>query len=444
MQKHEMIREYIVQKIESGELKKGSRLPSCRDVSKELSVNKITVNKVYHSMEEEHLIYGIPKGGFYVVEDLADSAVKHQVYDFATVTPDSKLIPYREFSHVINKSVDHYKADLFSYEPTAGLSELRHTLKDMFENNAIYTGLNNIVITNGAQQAIHLLLQMLFKDSKAKFLVEAPTYNLVLKMAEVLGIEIACISRENNGFDAHELENIFKTGSIRTFYLMPRHHNPTGFSLEEKQKRKIAELAAKYDVLILEDDYLADLGSSKSKLPIHYYDTADKTIYIRSFSKTFMPGMRLGAAVLPEYLTERFTEQKRLTDLNTSRLPQAALDLFIKSGMYEKQAQKVRKSYEEKLRRSREIIEALSPDWIRWHIPSHGIFIWGEIENGRCYYQIEKLLAKNDILIKSGEDSYLKDKSINNCFRLCISGIPLDGIKDGLGKMMQVLNSMKE
>lgn len=444
MQKHEIIREYIVQKIKSGELKKGSRIPSCRDVSKELFVNKITVNKVYRSMEEEHLIYGIPKGGFYVVEDMADSAAKHKVYDFAAVTPDSRLIPYREFSHVINKAVDHYKTDLFSYEPTAGLSELRHTLKDMFENNAIYTGSNNIVITNGAQQAIHLLLQMLFKDSVAKLLVEAPTYNLVLRMAEMLGIGIDCVPRESSGFDLCELENIFESKSIKAFYLMPRHHNPTGFSLEEKHKRRIAELAAKYDVFILEDDYLADLGSNKSRLPIHYYDTDDKTIYIRSFSKTFMPGMRLGAAVLPEYLTERFTEQKRLADLNTSRLPQAALDLFIKSGMYEKQAQKVRKSYEEKLRRSKEIIEDLSPDWIRWHIPSHGIFIWGEILNGRCFYELEKLLAENDILIKSGEDSYLKDKSINNCFRLCISGISQDDIKEGLSRMMQVLNSMKE
>lgn len=444
MQKHEMVREYIVNKIKSGELKKGSRLPSCREVSKALSVNKITVNKAYNSMEEEHLIYGIPRGGFYVVEDVADSAAKHQVYDFAAVTPDPRLIPYREFSHVINKAVDHYKVDLFSYEPTAGLSELRHTLKDMFENNAIYTGLNNIIITNGAQQAIYLLLQMLFEDSQAKLLVEAPTYSLVLKMAEIIGIEIACIQRENNGFDLRELGNIFRSRSIRAFYLMPGHHNPTGFCLEEKQKKKLAELAAKYDVLILEDDYLADLGSSKSRLPIHYYDTADKTIYIRSFSKTFMPGIRLGAAVLPEYLTDRFTELKSLADLNTSRLPQAALDLFIKSGMYEKQVKKVRKSYEEKLRRSRDIIEALSPDWIRWHIPSHGIFIWGEIKNDRCYYQIEKLLAENNILIKSGEDSYLKDKSINNCFRLCISGIPLDDIKDGLSKMMQVLNSMKE
>lgn len=444
MQKHEMVREYIVQKIKSGELKKGSRLPSCREISKALSVNKITVNKAYHSMEEEHLIYGIPRGGFYLVEDIADLAAKHQVYDFAAVTPDLRLIPYREFSHVINKAVDHYKTDLFSYEPSAGLADLRHTLKDMFENNAIYTGLNNIIITNGAQQAIHLLLQMLFKDSKAKLLVEVPTYNLVLKMAKMLGIGIACISRDNNGFDVHELENIFRSGNIRAFYLMPRHHNPTGFSLEEKQKKKIAELAAEYDVLILEDDYLADLGSSKSKLPIHYYDTADKTIYIRSFSKTFMPGMRLGAAVLPEYLTERFIEQKHLADLNTSRLPQAALDLFIKSGMYEKQVHKVRKSYEEKLRRSKEIIEALSPNWIRWHIPSHGIFIWGEIQNGRCYYDLEKLLAENDILIKSGEDSYLKGKSKNNCFRLCISGIPLDDMKVGLSRMMQVLSSMKE
>ena len=450
MQKYEMVRNHIIEKLKSGELKNGQRLPSCRDVSRELSVNKITVNKAYHNMEEEHIIYSIPRGGFYVVEGMKNTIVKKRCYDFATVTPDLKLIPYREFSHVINKSVDHYKDDLFSYEPTAGLLTLRHTLKGMLENSGVYTELNRIIITNGAQQAIYLLLQMLFKDSKAKLLVEAPTYCLVLKMAEIIGIETASISRESNGFDLYKLEKIFKSQSIQAFYLMPRHHNPTGFSLEEKQKRKIAELAAKYDVLILEDDYLADLGSKKSCMPIHYYDTANKTVYIRSFSKTFMPGIRLGFAVLPEHMTDRFTELKRLTDLNTSRLPQAALDLFIKSGMYEKHIQKVRKSYEEKLRRSREIIEALSPDWIRWHIPSHGIFIWGEIENDRYDYELEKVLTENNILIKAGGDSYVgrtgvpdlnpKDKGIKSCIRLCISGISLEDMKAGLSEMMQLLN----
>lgn len=451
MQKYEMVRNYIIKKIECGEFKKGQRLPSCRDISRKLSVNKITVNKAYQSMENDHILYSIPRGGFYVVESIENSTSKEKVYDFASVTPDAKLIPYREFSHVINKAVDYYKNSLFNYPPTGGLPTLRHTLKEMFEKNAVYTESHNIIITNGAQQGICLLLQMIFENSKGKLLVETPTYNLVLKIAQMNGINLAGIPRNSKGLDLNNLEEIFKTQNVKAFYIIPRHHNPTGFSLEEKQKRKIAELAAKYHVIVLEDDYLADLGSKKSCLPIHYYDTSNNTAYIRSFSKTFMPGIRLGAVVLPEYLTDRFTQLKLLTDLNTSRLPQSALDLFIKSGMYEKHVQKVKKCYDEKLKRAQEIIESLSPNWTKWHIASHGIFIWGEIENGRYDYELEKVLSENNILIKTTQDSYpvisgvsnsnLNDRKLKNSIRICISGISLEDMKYGLSEMMQVLNS---
>jgi DNA-binding transcriptional MocR family regulator len=452
MQKHELVRNYIIEKLRNGELKKGQRLPSCREVAGELSVNKITVNKAYCTMEEDHILYSIPRGGFYVVDDMKNIVIKQKIYDFATVTPEQKLIPYREFSHVINKAVEHYKNDLFSYEATAGLLTLRQTLKEMFETSAIYTEPHRVVITNGAQQAICLLLQMLFKNSKGKLLLEAPTYNLVLSIAEMNEIETLSIPRNKNGFDLIKLEKLFKNNDITVFYIIPRHHNPTGFSLEEKHKKRIAELADKYDILILEDDYLADLSSKKGSMPIHYYDTHDRTIYIRSFSKTFMPGIRLGAVVLPETLTKSFTELKRITDLNTSRLPQAALDLFIKSGMYEKHVQKVRKTYEQKLRNSKEIIEALSPTWIDWYVPSHGFFIWGEIKNSKHDFELEKLLADNNVLIKTGSLSYPRISTVqelapisetqSNCIRLCISCIPMEDLKEGLCRMMELLNSL--
>ena len=151
--------------------------------------------------------------------------------DFRTVKPDEKLIPYREFTHVMNKAVDMYKNTLFGYESSGGLSSLRDTLKYEFEKDGIYTTAERIIVTHGAQQAIGLVFQYLFRKSKGKLLVESPTYNLALKLADHLGIDIMGIERRVDGFDYNEMEMIFKSGEITAFYIIPRHHNPTGYTL---------------------------------------------------------------------------------------------------------------------------------------------------------------------------------------------------------------------
>jgi DNA-binding transcriptional MocR family regulator len=299
--KSEIVKEYIFKEIEEGKLKKNMRLPSCREVASRLSVNKITVNKAYSELEAEHKVYSIPRGGFYLVGFEESIKMVREAVDFRVVKPDDRLIPYREFTHVINKAVDMYKNSLFGYEPTSGLSTLRDTLKYEFEKDGVYTTADRIIITHGAQQSINLVFQTLFQKNKGKLLVEVPTYSLALELANSIGIDVIGIERRIDGFDFKEMETLFRAGDICAFYVIPRHHNPTGYSLSEKDKLKIAELSSKYNVLIIEDDYLADLGSRKGSMPIHYYDVSKRTVYIRSFSKTFMPGIRMGAAVLPKF-----------------------------------------------------------------------------------------------------------------------------------------------
>lgn len=439
-----IVKKFILQEIKEGRIIIGQRLPSCRKVALHLSINKITVNKAYGELEEEHRVYSIPRGGFYLMDSQESPKVVQETVDFKSVKPDERLIPFREFTHVMNQAVDLYKNSLFIYEPTGGLSSLRDTLQCEFEKDGVYTATDRIIITNGAQQAIELALRATFRNSKSKLLVEAPTYGLVLKLADYLGIEIIGIERRMEGFDYKEMEMIFNTGEISAFYIIPRHHNPTGYTLTEKDKRKIAELAMKYNVLIIEDDYLADLGSRKGYMPIHYYDISKRTVYIRSFSKTFMPGIRMGAAVLPEVMMMEMLNLKHLSDLNTSKIPQAALDIFIRSGMYEKHIKKVRKSYETKLKKAAEIFKACNLGGINLHVPEHGIFIWLQLPEHVADTEVENELKNHGILVKAASEfypeSWVKENKDKNCnsLRLCISGV-LEERLDVLGTVVSVI-----
>lgn len=438
--KTQIVKEYIEGEIKAGRITNGQRLPSCREVSAKLGVNKITVNKAYTQLEAEHRLYSIPRGGFYLVEYRESHTAADITVDFRTVKPDDRLIPYREFTHVINRAVDTYKDSLFGYEKSIGLESLRHVLKEEFEKDGVYTSADNIIVTNGAQQGINLAFQTVFSGCKGKLLVEIPTYDLAMKMADHLGIKMEGIERQEEGYDFKKLEMVFKRGDIAAFYVIPRHHNPTGYSLSEHDKRKLAELCSKYKVIIIEDDYLADLGTKKGTMPIHYYDLEKKTIYIRSFSKTFMPGIRLGAVILSPNMTEKMAEIKYLTDINTSNIPQAALESFIRSGMYGKHIQRVRKSYENKLKKARDIFISLCPEEMYYYIPEHGIYIWIELLEGVKAALVFKRLEEDNITVRTTEEFFLSNYSGREFIRLCISGVH----EDMLNKLARVIKCISD
>lgn len=424
MNKTELVKSYLMNEIEQGNIRNGQRLPGCREMASRLSVNKITVNKAYKEMEDMHLLYCVPRGGYYYAgADLKETAAS-KVIDFQTVTPDPTLIPYRAFTHAMNRAIEEHKKALFSYETPLGLKDLRETLKERFEQNGVYASSSQILITHGAQQGIYLSLKAIFPTpSDGKLLVEIPTYHLALDMAKSLNIVCVGISRYAHGINLDELERIFQKEPIKAFYIIPRHHNPTGYSLLEKDKKRIVELCYRYQVLLIEDDYLADLGTDKRNLPLYYYDTNQLTIYIRSFSKTFIPGIRLGALVMPNSLHEPIMEHKYLLDISTSSITQGALNFFIRSGMYDQHIRKVNACYKRKLLKAKAILTRVSPAGLSFHVPKQGLFVWLTLPAEVSVHRVAEKLAANHIRVSSSSPFYIADQAEQN-LRLCISGVP--------------------
>lgn len=428
MYKIELVKEHIMNEIEQGKIKKGQRLPGCREMAKKLSVNKITVNKAYKSLEDTHILYSVPRGGYYFVGADVKEVITSKNIDFQNIKPDPTLLPYRAFTHAINCTIEEHKKTLFEYDTPLGLKSLRETLKERFKQNGVYTSSSQILITHGAQQGIYLALKALFPSpSSGKLLVETPTYNAALDMAKSLNIHCIGIKRTANGIDLNELESILKRDLIKAFYIIPRHHNPTGYSLIEKDKKKLVDLCYQHGALLIEDDYLADLGTDKRTLPLHYYDTNQLTFYIRSFSKTFMPGIRLGAMVIPNSFYDTIIKQKYLLDINTSSIPQGALDFFIKSGMYDKHIKKVNSCYKRKLLKAKAILTHMCPAGLSFHVPKQGLFLWLTLPTEVSVNKVIEKLAQNNIWVCSSSQFYITN-DVDESLRLCISGVPEEDI----------------
>ncbi len=440
MFKIELVKTYIMNEIEQGKIRKGQRLPGCREVALKLSVNKITVNKAYKALEDMHILYCVPRGGYYFVGADTQKAVQPKTIDYQTVKPDPDLIPFRAFTHAMNRAIEEHKKTLFNYETPLGLPELRETLKERFAQNGVYTSSSQILITHGAQQGIYLALKGLFANRTCdKLLLETPTYNSVLDMAKSLNIDCTGINRTAHGIDLNELERIFNKDSIRAFYIIPRHHNPTGYSLAEKDKKKIVDLCAHYHVLLIEDDYLADLGTDRRDLPLHYYDTNQQTFYIRSFSKTFIPGIRLGAMVIPDTHYDTIVKQKYLLDISTSSITQGALNFFIKSGMYDQHIKKVNACYKRKLLKAKAILTQMCPAGLSFHVPKQGLFLWLTLPAGISANRLIEKLAQNNIRVCPSAQFYITDVA-EQSLRLCISGVP----EEDITSLATVLEVIKE
>lgn len=443
--KYIKITRYIKKEIESGNLKPGRRIPSILNLSETFNCNKSTVIRAYEELQKEHILYSIPKSGFYVVErNFKEDNLEEFIIDFSSASPNKKLLPYEEFQHSINQAIKIYKDNLFNYSELQGNIELRKALKNHFRDLSIFTKLENIVITSGAQQALYLLSKIPFPNGKNKVLIEQPTYYGMLKSLEYNNIPTIGITRDVNGINTDKLEEIFKTEDIKFFYIIPRFHNPTGFSLTNGQKRKILDLAKKYDVYILEDDYLADLEVNSKNETMYSMDDSNRVIYIKSFSKTLLPGLRVAGVILPEVLMKSFLKHKVCCDFMTNPISQGALEVYLKSKMYDNHLKYIKKFYKNQMKILKTAIESEFSGEISTHIPQTGFFASIKIPQLANNMEFEKNLLENKVHVLNIQKMFLNDYKQNDILRLSVCNVNEEKIHKGIKIISDLVKKNKQ
>ncbi len=407
------------EKIITGEFKPGEKLPSIKMLTKQLGLNSATVLRAYSFLEKEHLIYSVPKSGYYVVKSAITADDGSQIIDMLSTGPSDEINPYKDFYHCMEKAISVYQQRLFAYSPTKGMPELIAVLKRHLMDDQIFTSEQNIFITSGAQQALFLLCAMDFPNNSQKILVEQPTYSMFLEAANANKCQLVGIERTEKGIELCELERIFKTNNIKFFYIMSRFQNPTGFSYTNKQKKEILHLAQKYNVYIVEDDYLADLEINTKADPIFAFDQTGTVIYVRSFSKTLLPGLRLGAIILPQNLQEQFLRLKSCMDLNSPVLSQGALEIYLQSSIYRMHASRVKEFYRQKANLLSSLCKKELSPFAKVYVPKTGIFAYLELENLSSEALKRKLLDKG-LAVSTTTGCYINNQPIREGVRLSV------------------------
>ena len=327
--KYQAVVSFLKKGIESGKFPTGSRLPSIRQLSQDFHCSKDTIQRALLELRHEQYLYAKPQSGYYVLEQ-----GQHQ--DLEIEVTDEHASAYDDFRLCVNETLIGRENYLFNYyDNQEGLEELRQSVHQLLFNQALYCKPDQLVLTSGTQQALFILSQIDFPSKGAEILVEQPTYHRMNRLLVAQGLAYQTIERRIDGIDLEELEKQFKSGKIKFFYTIPRFHYPLGHSYSDQEKRTILDLANQYGVYIVEDDYLGDLDSKKGQT-FHYLDTEDRVIYIKSFSTSLFPALRITALILPNALKEAFVSYKNILDYDSNLIMQKALSLYIDSHLFEK------------------------------------------------------------------------------------------------------------
>lgn len=178
MYKYQQIYRDIERKIKENVFVEGAKIPSIRNLCIEYDCNKATIISALQALERDHYIYSVHKSGYYVVHRSITASELSEQLNFSSAIPKWSLFPYSDFQHCINKSIEFYQQDLFTYDSSKGFAPLIISIVKLLQSYQVFTKPKHVYITSGAQQALYILSQIAFPNRHTNILVEQPTYHV--------------------------------------------------------------------------------------------------------------------------------------------------------------------------------------------------------------------------------------------------------------------------
>src|SRR5512147_3053803 len=407
---YQQIKDYLRQGILSGSLAPDTRLPASRQLAQDLGVNRITVENAYAELEAEGLILSRLGSGTYVLAPDTLSplpkndpeapwplwqqslqgyrntirnrppkpkALRHpQPISFASGIGDANMFPADEFRKVLQTLMRRDGFDALNYGERNGYGPLRESITHILASQGLQTRPDDILITAGSQQALSLVSQLLLNPGDV-ILVENPTYSGALDLFRALGFKVVGIPVDDQGMQVDGLEKLLQQHHPRLIYTIPNFHNPTGTCLNGQRRRQLISLADRYNVPVLEDDFVGDLRyEGRAQPALKALDPGGRVIYISTFSKMLMPGLRVGFLAAEGPVYDCLVNFKRVNDLTTSTLIQRALETYVTVGRYQAHLRRSCQIF----RRRRDVmltaIKRYLPASVHCDSPQGGLFIW--------------------------------------------------------------------
>ncbi|SDD96025.1 transcriptional regulator, GntR family [Cupriavidus sp. YR651] len=446
MKLYETLATDIAESIRNGVLKPGDRLPSIRHCSQSRRISASTVFQAYYQLEAQGLIRARDRSGYFValgqteilpepepspspmgeaisldvsehVFEVLESSLMRSVVPFGSAFPSPLLFPLARLGQVFASSVQ--KLDPWSSvdDMTPGSARLRRQIALRYLTDGLQVHTNDIVITNGALEALNLCLGAVTRPGDS-VIVESPTFYAALQTLERLGlhaIEVATHPREGVELDA--MENAIKRHRPQACWLMTNFQNPLGSLMPNAKKQALVELLTRYDIPLIEDDVFGELYFGANRpIPAKAFDTAGIVMHCSSFSKCLAPGYRIGWTAPGRY-ARKVGHLKLMTSLASSAPAQEAIGTYLEKGGYDKHLRRLRQTLSSQQSHFVRAIGEYFPAGSRATRPDGGYLLWVEMPPQVNAMEVHRYALSEGISTAPGPIFSAKQE-FRNCLRL--------------------------
>lgn len=449
--------------IEKGVLAPNSKLPPIRQMASQLKVNNVTVVTAYKYLEKKQVVYSQVGSGTYVspipLDKIPEPVLQENVglaeqrrklvdvksaINFVNTSLPEELFPVAEFKAAFDELLDKEKGNAFSYQESQGYFPLRKFLCDeVLSSYGIKALPENVQIISGAQQGLDLISKAIVNYGDTIF-IERPTFYGAAGAFLSRGAKLIEIPLEADGMDIDQLENLMKLYRPKFLYLMSYFQTPTGISYSLEKKRRMIELADKYDTYLVEDDNLYDFNyTGKELITMKALDYHNRVIYIKSFSKIMMPGLRIGVIVLPRKLMNSVANAKYTSDISTSSFIQKAFYLYLKKNDWKEHIHQMRNYGMEKYKKMIKTCDQYLKGKVEYQKPYGGISLWLKLQQEIPIDLLMNELLKKGVIISPGSQ-FLTSGSKSTHIRVCFSHVSDDKIEIGIKRIQECITLLEE
>ncbi|MEK4112734.1 DNA-binding transcriptional MocR family regulator [Paenibacillus sp. DS2363] len=469
----------IADRIRSGLIEPGTRLPSVRKMTADLGVSLVTVSKAYAELEAIQLITCSQGKGCYVrgtlnvdqMEDvdrtqrnnansesgtswnwqmaLVDYLPRAQLWRHFDTSPQVRyelhmsaiqpeLLPTREIIDSAYRLSSDHTERMAAYGSFQGDRELRQILAEHFAERGLQATPERMLITSGAQQGIDLVARTFVGPGDVVYM-EAPSYTGAIDVFTSRGAKIITVPMDDEGMRIDLLTRLCDTYPPKLIYTIPTYHNPTGITMSARRRAQLLNLAQSYHCLILEDDPFADLYfRDPPPASIKSMDGTGHVVYIKSFSKVLSPGCRIACAIADGSVLTRLVAAKSTADLGSPLLTQKALQSFIQN-QYGAYVSRLRDELYSRLCAASEVLEEHATMGMQWRLPEGGLNLWLQLPSNLDMRELHHQSLAAGVSFLPGSACYVGEMDTPS-LRICFTVTNVELLCEGLRVLCQVID----
>lgn len=379
------------------------------------------------------------------IRELLKLTVQPEIISFAGGLPAAELFPLKKIAEVAGDVVLKEGKSALQYSPTEGLKKLREIIIAQRLNPVhINATLDEISITSGSQQALDFTGKMFINEGDT-VIVESPTYLGALNAFLAYNPNYVEIPLQQDGMDMDKLEEVLESGVRPKFiYTIPDYQNPSGITMSEEKRKRLIDIANKYDLIIVEDSPYAELCFDGKQLdPIKSLDTEGRVIYMGTYSKTFTPGLRIGWVVGNPTIINKFIQVKQGADLQTSSIDQRIAAEFMSRYDLNEHIRMIIDVYSKRRDVMLDTMKKTFHKDITFTESTGGLFTWVTVRKDIDTKVLMQEALKENVAFVPGA-SFFASSGHNNYMRLNYSCMPEDKIRTGIERLAKVLNKYYE